>query len=117
MKRIAIIALLAYLFFVIEFILYDLFGPWGKPELVLLLVVFWGLYSGIRYSIVAALVGGLLKDIVSPMPFGAFLFVFLSAAYLTTFVRRTLYQPGSRFSRAAENHLRQWMLLALPPQL
>lgn len=100
MKRIIVIAILAYLFFVMEFILYDLFGPWAKPELLLLLVVFWGLYAGIRYSIACALMAGFLREVVSPAPFGTHLFVYLCAAYLTTLVRQNFYQPGSRFSRA-----------------
>ncbi len=101
MKRIIIIALLAYLFFILEFILYDLFGPWGQPQLLLLLIVFFGLYAGIRYSIAAALIAGLLKDIVGLELWGTHVFIFLCAAYVTTLVRRNFYQPGSPFSRAA----------------
>jgi rod shape-determining protein MreD len=84
----------------LEMVLNNSFGAWGKPELLLLLVVFWGLYSGIRYSIIAALLSGLLKDSISILPLGTNLLVFLTASYLTTLVRRNLYQPGSRFSRA-----------------
>ncbi len=99
-KRIGIIAFLSYLFFIVEVVLNDTFGVWVKPQLLLLLVVFWGLYSGIRYSIIAATFGGLIKDSYSILPFGTYLFVFIAAAYLTTIVRQNLYQPGSRFSRA-----------------
>ena len=99
-KRLVLIAVLTYLFFILEFILNGSIGGWAKPELLLLLVVFWGLYSGVRYSLVAAVLGGLLKDVFSILPFGTHLFVFIAAAYLTTIVRQTLYQPGSRFSRA-----------------
>ncbi len=99
-KRLCLIVLSAYIFFVFEALLNDIGGIWLKPELLLLLVIFWGLYSGIRYSIVAAVISGLLKDMFSILPFGTYLFVFVAAAYLTTFVRRNLYRPGSRFSRA-----------------
>ncbi|MBF0490493.1 MAG: rod shape-determining protein MreD [Candidatus Omnitrophica bacterium] len=99
-KPLIVIAVLAYIFFILEFMLNGTLGVWAKPELLLLLVVFWGLYAGIRHSIWAAVVGGLLKDAFSIQPFGTYLFVFVSAAYLTTLVRRWLYQPGSRFSRA-----------------
>ncbi len=99
-KRLVLIIALAYFFFVLEFMLNGALGGWAKPELLLLLVVFWGLYSGVRYSIVAAVIGGALKDSFSILPFGTYLFVFVTAAYLTTIVRQTLYQPGSRFSRA-----------------
>ena len=99
-KRLILIAVLTYVFFILEFMLNGTLGVWAKPELLLLLVVFWGLYSGVRYSIVAAVIGGLLKDTFSILPFGTYLFIFIAAAYLTVLVRRTLYQPGSRFSRA-----------------
>lgn len=99
-KRIGIIGVLVYLFFILEVVLNDTFGGWFKPQMLLLLVVFWGLYSGIRYSIIAAIFSGLLKDSYSILPFGTYLFVFIAAAYLTTIVRQNLYQPGSRFSRA-----------------
>lgn len=99
-KRLALIAVLSYLFFMLEFMINGAFGGWAKPELLILLVVFWGLYSGVRYSIAAAVCCGLLKDSFSILPFGTHLFVFIAAAYLTTIVRQTVYQPGSRFSRA-----------------
>ena len=99
-KRVTVIVVLAYVFFVFELVLNAILGSWGKPELLLLLVIFWVLYSGIRYGIVAAVVSGLIKDMLGVLPFGTYLFVFIAAAYLTTWVRITLYQPGSPFSRA-----------------
>lgn len=100
-KRFAAIAVLTYLAFAAEFILYNMFGAWGKPELVLLVIVFCGLYWGIRHSLAAAIIGGALKDAFGVQPFGTYLFVFIVAAFLTTLIRRNFYQPGSRFSRAA----------------
>jgi rod shape-determining protein MreD len=99
-KRLILIIALSYIFFILELVLNGVFGVWAKPELLLLLVIFWGLYSGIRYSITTAVICGLLKDTFSILPFGTYLFVFIVAAYLTTLVRNTIYQPGSRFSRA-----------------
>lgn len=99
-KRLLLITALVYVLFLLEILLHDILGLWAKPQLLVLLVVFWGLYSGIRYSIFAALLCGLIKDSVSISTFGTYLFLYISAAYLTTFVRRNLYQPGSRFSRA-----------------
>ena len=100
MKRVLVIALVCYTLFVAEFVLYNAVGVWGKPELMILAVVFFNLYLGIRFSIIAALVCGLLKDSISIEPFGMYLFVYIAGAYATTFVRQYLYQPGSRFSRA-----------------
>ncbi|MDE1920995.1 MAG: rod shape-determining protein MreD [Candidatus Omnitrophica bacterium] len=102
MKRIIAIALISYFAYALEFLLYNFWGPWGrwlKPELMLLVVIFFNLYLGIRFSIIAALFCGIFKDASGIAPFGTYLLVYLSASYLTTFVRRYLYEPGSRFSR------------------
>ncbi len=100
MKQALPIALLVYAAFAAEFALYNAFGSWCIPQLMLVAIVFCGLYWGIRYSIWAAFVAGVLKDSFGMEPFGTYLFVYIVAAYLTTFVRNNLYQPGSRFSRA-----------------
>ena len=100
MKKGLLIAVLVYCAYLCEFVLYNTFGPWGKPELMLLTVVFCNLYWGIRYSIWAGFVAGVLKDAFGIAPFGTYLFVYIAAAYLTTGIRNNFYQPGSRFSRA-----------------
>jgi rod shape-determining protein MreD len=100
MKKLLIIILLSYLLFLSEFVLYNAFGPWGKPELLILLFVFFNLYLGVRYSIFAAFVCGLFKDSLGIAPFGTYLLIYVCGAYWTTFVSKNLYQPGSRFSRA-----------------
>ncbi len=99
-KRIAVILVLAYVLFMMEFVLYGIFGAWGKPELLVLLFVFFNLYLGIRFSIIAAVAAGLLRDAFSTSPVGTYLFIYVLAAYWTTIVSKYLYQPGSRFSRA-----------------
>jgi len=99
MKRAAAIAVLVYLAFLLEFVLYNAFGRWGKPELMVLVVVFCSLYWGIRHSLWAAFIAGILGDAFSIEPFGTHLLVYITAAYLATFIRRNFYQPGSRFSR------------------
>jgi len=99
MKRVAVIALLAFLAYVLEFLLNNFWGPWGKPELLVLVVIFFNLYLGIRFSIIAAVICGVLKDASGVAPFGTYVLVYIAGSYFTTFVRRYLYQPGSRFSR------------------
>ncbi|MDE2222454.1 MAG: rod shape-determining protein MreD [Candidatus Omnitrophica bacterium] len=102
MKRILVIALVSYMAFALEFLLYNFWDPWGrwlKPELLILVVIFFNLYLGIRFSIIAAFFCGLFKDTLGIAPFGTHIVVYLAASYLTTFVRRYIYQPGSRFSR------------------
>ena len=99
MKRILVIGLVSYLAFALEFVLYNFWGEWGKPEILILVVIFFNLYLGIRFSIIAAIFCGIFKDASGAAPFGTYILVYLTAGYLTTFVRRYLYEPGSRFSR------------------
>jgi rod shape-determining protein MreD len=102
MKRVLVIGLVCYLAYALEFFLYNFWGPWGrwlKPELMVLVVIFFNLYLGIRFSIIAAIFCGIFKDTSGIAPFGTYVVVYLSASYATTLVRRYLYQPGSRFSR------------------
>jgi len=100
MKRVAVIALISYAAYALEFILYNFWGQWGKPELLILVVIFFNLYLGIRFSIIAAVFCGIFKDASGAAPFGTYILVYISAGYMTTLIRRYLYQPGSRFSRA-----------------
>src|ERR1700744_3252290 len=99
MKRAAVILLVSYLAFVLEFLMYNFWGQWGKPELLMLVVIFFNLYLGIRFSIIAAIFCGILKDSSGIAPFGTYILVYIAGAYFTTLVRKYLYQPGSRFSR------------------
>jgi len=99
MKRVTVIALVSYLGFLLEFLLYNFWGQWGKPELLILVVIFFNLYLGIRFSIIAAVFCGLFKDSLGIAPFGTYVLVYIAGSYATTLVRRYLYEPGSRFSR------------------
>jgi rod shape-determining protein MreD len=99
MKRILVIGLVCYLAFALEFLLYNFWGQWGKPELLILVVIFFNLYLGIRFSIIAAVFCGIFKDASGVAPFGTYVLVYIAGSYMTTLVRRYLYQPGSRFSR------------------
>ncbi len=99
MKRYVAICVFVYLAFLIEFVLYNAFGSWGKPELMVLVVVFCNLYWGIRHSLWAAFAAGSLKGAFDIEPAFTYVFVFMCAAFLSLFFRRYLYQPGSRFSR------------------
>jgi len=105
MKRVAVIALVSYLAYALEFLLYNFWGAWGKPELLILVVIFFNLYLGIRFSIIAAIFCGIFKDSSGVAPFGTYVLVYLAGAYVTTLVRQYLYQPGSRFSRAVVTFL------------
>jgi len=100
MKRIAVIALVSYLAYALEFLFYNFWGEWGKPEFLILVVIFFNLYLGIRFGIIAALFCGIFKDASGIAPFGTYVLVYIAGCYVTILVRRYLYEPGSRFSRA-----------------
>jgi rod shape-determining protein MreD len=99
MLQIFIIPLICYLALLIEFVLFNLCGRWGDPHLLLLVVIFFNLYSGIRFSLWAALWAGIFKDCFSTMPFGTHVFAYVACAYLSTFIRWTFYERGSDLSK------------------
>lgn len=99
MKRLLTIFILTYIFFLVEFLLFDVFGRWGKPDLLLILIVFFNLYLGIRYGLICACFAGILKDAFSSEIFGTYIFLFMSCAFFAIIMRRNFYRPGSRLSR------------------
>jgi rod shape-determining protein MreD len=90
---------LTYVFFLFEFLLFNAFGSWGKPNLLIILIVFFNLYLGIRYGLMAGFAAGVLKDAFSTQVFGIYIFLFMVCAFLATILRRNFYRPGSRVSR------------------
>jgi rod shape-determining protein MreD len=99
MRQILIIPILCYMFQLLEYGCFSLFGRWGDPHLMLLLVIFFYLYSGIRFSLWAALCAGILKDCFSTMPFGAHIFSYMVCACLAVFIRKHWYERGSSVSK------------------
>ncbi len=99
MRQILIIPVLCYLFQLFEYCCFSLFGRWGDPHFMLLLVIFFNLYSGIRFSLWAALCAGALKDCFSTMPFGTHIFSYMVCACFSTFIRRHWYERGSSVSK------------------
>jgi len=94
-RRFIFIGLLAFVIFFVELILFNFFGRWFKPNLLLLFVIFMSLYLGIRYSIVTALFAGFIKDCFSVSLFGLNIFSFVACAYLTVFIRRYHFAAAS----------------------
>ncbi|MBF0122085.1 MAG: rod shape-determining protein MreD [Candidatus Omnitrophica bacterium] len=105
-RQALLIPIICYLALLIEFALSNLFGRWGDPHLLLLVVIFFNLYSGIRYSLWAALWAGIMKDCFSTLPFGANILTYIACAYLSTFIRYYAYERGSSLSKL-------WMVLCL----
>ncbi len=57
----------------------------GRPDLILLAVVGWGISSKARDSMVWALIGGLSLDLLSNLPFGVTAINLILIAYLISF--------------------------------
>ncbi|NTV29847.1 MAG: rod shape-determining protein MreD [Candidatus Omnitrophica bacterium] len=99
MRQVLVIPVICYLALLGEFVLFNIFGRWGDPHLLLLVVIFFNLYSGIRFCLWAALWAGAFQDCFSTMPFGTHIFAYVACAYLSTFIRRTYYERGSDVSK------------------
>ncbi|MGE0268988.1 MAG: rod shape-determining protein MreD [Candidatus Omnitrophota bacterium] len=117
MKKIITVILLTALFFYIEYLFCGLFGKKYAPNLILLLIIFINLTLGIRYSLVAAALGGIIKDSFGIHFFGFYVFSFVFSAFMTTILERYILQKGSRISLlflicviCMVNILTQWVL-------
>ena len=81
--------------FVIESAAGEVLGPWVKPNLLIILIVFFNLFRGIRYALLAAVLAGLLKDSFTVGMFGVNTFSFVICAYLATLFKMYIYHVGS----------------------
>jgi rod shape-determining protein MreD len=99
MRNIIIITVLVFVLFFIEYFLFNLFGSWLTPDLLLLLIVFVNYYLGVRYGVYTALVAGLIKDSFMINVFGVHLISFIACSYFMAFLQKYIYSRGSRSSR------------------
>jgi rod shape-determining protein MreD len=99
MYSVFIIFLFVFVSFVIECVLANVVGPHAIPNLLIVLIVFFNLYRGTRYALLAAIFAGVFKDSYSAGPFGLYILAFIVAAFLTTLLKVYVYQPGSMVSR------------------
>ena len=99
MRRIIVITVLVFTFFIIEFLFFNIVGWWFNPQMLLLLIMFFNLYLGVRYGLYSAILAGILKDSFSASVFGFNIVTFIIDAYMTTFLRKYIYYRGSRLSR------------------
>lgn len=94
MRKMLGVIFLVYASFVAEGIFFQFIGRLFNPNILIILIVFFNLTRGIRYSLFAAFVAGIIKDSYSTYPFGIYTFSFMLCAYLTTFIKMYIYQPG-----------------------
>lgn len=99
MSKILIIFIFSLVCFAVENVVIQFFGGWVRLNLPVVLVVFLNLYRGLRYSLLAAFFSGLFLDSFTINIFGLNIFSLMACAYLTTLVKRYLYQAGSVASR------------------
>ncbi|MCK5214876.1 MAG: rod shape-determining protein MreD [Candidatus Omnitrophica bacterium] len=94
-----IIAIFTIVCFIIEAVWVDVLGVLFKPNLLIILIIFFNLFRGIRYGLITALFAGLLADSFSVKPFGINIFSFVICAYMATVIKMYVYQVGSVVSR------------------
>ncbi len=94
MKRIVFVAILSIGLFCVEFFLFNLLGRWAKPNFLLLEVLFFNFYLGIRYSLLAGFMAGFLRDSFSLNAFGVNIFSFVVCAFMTTIAKRYLFHTS-----------------------
>jgi len=99
MKRIALVSGLTFAVFLIEFLLFNLFGNKFQPNLLLLLIIFLNVRLGVRHSLFVALLAGILKDSFSTGAFGTYIFTFVTCSYMTSLMKLFLYHKGYGSSR------------------
>ena len=99
MRKILLISLAVFVSYLIEFFLFNLGGRWFMPNLLLLVVVYFNLAFGIRYSIFAAVLSGVFADSFGTGVFGINIFSYVLCAFMATFLKRYLHYVASRSSR------------------
>lgn len=64
----------------------------GRPDLILLAVIAWGLTGRSRDSMVWGLIGGLMLDALSGFPFGMSSIILISLAYLVSLLEHRFWE-------------------------
>ncbi|MBN1869978.1 MAG: rod shape-determining protein MreD [Candidatus Omnitrophica bacterium] len=99
MRKIILVPVCVLIFFLAEFFLYNMVGRIFVPDLLLLAIIYFNLAFGIRYSIYAAVLAGIMKGSFSTDMFGFHIFSFVLCAYVTTVLKRYLHYVASHRSR------------------
>lgn len=95
MRNILLIGIGAWICFIVEYFLSEWFSPWLRPNIILILLIFFNLYRGIRHSFLVAFLGGMIKDSFAATPFGLNILTFLICAYFTTLLKMYIYEATS----------------------
>jgi len=85
--------------FLVESVWAEVFGRAWTPDVMIIMLVFFNLFRGIRSSLVVAIFAGALQDSYGVHVFGVHILAFVVCAYLTTAIKVYMYHPGSPFFR------------------
>ncbi len=99
MRNILIIFLTVTAAYVCQHIVAEFFPNWVQPNFLIIVIIFFNLFRGIRHSLLVAFMGGLMADSFGPHPFGLNLTAYLVCAYATTSLKMYIYETGSAGSR------------------
>ena len=99
MQKILIVVLLAVGCFIVEFLIFNLFGRIFLPNLSLILIMFINLSLGIRYGLFAAIISGVIKDSLDIGFFGSHTLSFVVCTFLAVYLQKHIYHRGSGLSR------------------
>lgn len=99
MLKIAFILGITLLCLAVQNAVAQVLGTWFVPNLLLIAVVFFNLYRGLRYSLIAAFWGGFLLDAFAGTVGGINVFSMVMCAFFAGWLKKYIYQPGVDMSR------------------
>jgi len=99
MRKFFLISIFVLTAFLFEMLIFSNLPKWLKPNFIILIVVFCNFYFGIRQSLYAAALGGILKDSFSLHVFGMNVFSLMIAAVATIYYKQHFYRRGSKIHR------------------
>ena len=92
MKRLAVFAILTVIVFVLQVAVIGGGIKWGRPDLLLILVVLWGWERGWKEGLVVGFAVGLLNDIFFSPLLGLNAFSLSLVGYLSGEIRERVYE-------------------------
>jgi len=96
MKRFVFLGCVALFFYLIEFFLFNIFGKFFLPNLLLLLIIFTSLYGDKYHGFYLAIFSGFIKDAFSINYFGLNIAAFLGCAIFIFILKKYIYHELSR---------------------
>ncbi|HAL61095.1 MAG TPA: rod shape-determining protein MreD [Chloroflexi bacterium] len=76
-------------------------SPGGlKPDLVVILVISWGLLRGVKEGLLWAFIGGLALDLLSTTPLGLSTLILTLLTFLTSLGQKSIYRTNILFPLA-----------------